>query len=255
MADKRREEDYAFKLLVEGPDDLFVIAHLRELNQLEDNIFIKPCGSVEKAIELFRILIDKQTANNRILGLVIDADLNIAGRWQRISQILVESGKYTVPDVLPNEGLILFPNDSDDVKIGVWVMPDNQLSGMLEDFLAKLAVNDKDLLDEVDAALEVIEHKKVNKYKAIHKSKARIHTFLAWQEEPGVSMGSAIAKSYLRAGLRICLVKTLFVQRAKQIQIKSVQCVKQTGNLQSYLSCHRTVHPVAHLVRCISMSQ
>ena len=156
MADKRREEDYAFKLLVEGPDDLFVIAHLRELNQLEDNIFIKPCGSVEKAIELFRILIDKQTANNRILGLVIDADLNIAGRWQRISQILVESGKYTVPDVLPNEGLILFPNDSDDVKIGVWVMPDNQLSGMLEDFLA-------------------------------------------WQEEPGVSMGSAIAKSYLRA--------------------------------------------------------
>ena len=91
MADKRREEDYAFKLLVEGPDDLFVIAHLRELNQLEDNIFIKPCGSVEKAIELFRILIDKQTANNRILGLVIDADLNIAGRWQRISQILVES--------------------------------------------------------------------------------------------------------------------------------------------------------------------
>ena len=74
MADKRREEDYAFKLLVEGPDDLFVIAHLRELNQLEDNIFIKPCGSVEKAIELFRILIDKQTANNRILGLVIERD-------------------------------------------------------------------------------------------------------------------------------------------------------------------------------------
>ncbi|QDH52891.1 hypothetical protein FKZ68_00830 [Bacteroides xylanisolvens] len=32
-------------------------------------------------------------------------------------------------------------------------------------------------------------------------------------------------------------------------------CVKQTGNLQSYLSCHRTVHPVAHLVRCISMSE
>lgn len=53
MADKRREEDYAFKLLVEGPDDLFVIAHLRELNQLEDNIFIKPCGSVEKATNYF----------------------------------------------------------------------------------------------------------------------------------------------------------------------------------------------------------
>ena len=81
MTDRRREEDYTFKLLVEGPDDLFVIARLRELNHLEDNVFIKPCGSVEKAIELFRVLLEKQAANNRILGLVIDADSNIAGRW------------------------------------------------------------------------------------------------------------------------------------------------------------------------------
>ena len=41
MADKRREDDYTFKLLVEGPDDLFVIARLRELNHLADNIFRK----------------------------------------------------------------------------------------------------------------------------------------------------------------------------------------------------------------------
>lgn len=215
MADKRREEDYTSKLLVEGPDDLFVIARLRELNKLEDNVFIKSCGSVEKAIELFRVLIDKQTASNRILGLIVDADLNITGRWQRISQILVESGKYAVPETLPNEGLILCPNDPDDVKIGVWVMPDNQLNGMLEDFLAKLAVNDKYLLDEVDSALEIVENKHINKYKEIHKSKARIHTFLAWQEEPGVTMGSAIAKSYLRADSEQAIIfvnwlKTLF---------------------------------------------
>ena len=185
MADKRREDDYTFKLLVEGPDDLFVIARLRELNHLADNIFIKPCGSVEKAIELFRILIDKQAAANRILGIVVDADTNIAGRWQRISQILTESGKYHVPDILP--------------KIGVWMMPDNQLNGMLEDFLAMLAVNDQELLDEVDTTLTTLENKELNKYKSVHKAKARIHTFLAWQEEPGVSMGNAIAKSYLRA--------------------------------------------------------
>ena len=147
MADKRREDDYTFKLLVEGPDDLFVIARLRELNHLADNIFIKPCGSVEKAIELFRILIDKQAAANRILGIVVDADTNIAGRWQRISQILTESGKYHVPDILPEAGMVLLPCDKEDPKIGVWMMPDNQLNGMLEDFLAMLAVNDQVLLD------------------------------------------------------------------------------------------------------------
>lgn len=215
MTDRRREEDYTFKLLVEGPDDLFVIARLRELNHLEDNVFIKPCGSVEKAIELFRILIEKQVADNRILGLVIDADSNISGRWQRISQILNESGKYNVPDVLPGDGLVLSPNDSEDTKIGVWVMPDNQLNGMLEDFLAMLAVNDKDLLDEVNATLRIIEEKGVSKYKSVHKAKARIHTFLAWQEEPGVTMGNAIAKSYLRADseqavLFVTWLKSLF---------------------------------------------
>lgn len=215
MTDRRREEDYTFKLLVEGPDDLFVIARLRELNHLEDNVFIKPCGSVEKAIELFRILIEKQVAGNRILGLVIDADSNIAGRWQRIFQILNESGKYNVPDVLPGDGLVLSPNDSEDTKIGVWVMPDNQLNGMLEDFLAMLAVNDKNLLDEVNATLKIIEEKGVSKYKSVHKAKARIHTFLAWQEEPGVTMGNAIAKSYLRADseqavLFVTWLKSLF---------------------------------------------
>lgn len=199
MADKRREEDYVFKLLVEGPDDLFVIARLREVNQLEDNVFIKPCGSVEKAIELFRVLIEKQAVANRILGIVIDADSNLAGRWQRISQILIESKKYNVPDILPKEGLVLLPNDAEDPKIGVWVMPDNQLNGMLEDFLAMLAVNDSELLDEVNATLKTVEDKGLSRYKAVHKAKARIHTFLAWQEEPGTTMGNAIAKSYLKA--------------------------------------------------------
>lgn len=199
MADRRREEDYTYKLLVEGPDDLFVIARLRELNHLEDNVFIKSCGSVEKAIELFRVLIDKQAVNNRILGLVVDADSNISGRWQRIFQILSKSGKYEVPEVLPNDGLILAPYDAEDPTIGVWVMPDNHLNGMLEDFLTMLAVNDKELLNEVNTTLNTIENKGLNKYKPIHKAKARIHTFLAWQEEPGVTMGNAIAKSYLRA--------------------------------------------------------
>ena len=31
----------------------------------------------------------------------------------------------------------------------------------------------------------------------MHKSKAEIHTWLAWQEEPGTPMGQAITKQYL----------------------------------------------------------
>lgn len=91
------------------------------------------------------------------MGIVIDADTNLSGRWQRISQILVDSEKYGVPYTLPNNGLVLLPYDEEDPKIGVWIMPDNNMNGMLEDFLAMLAVNDQNLLEEVDATLYAIE--------------------------------------------------------------------------------------------------
>ena len=38
-----------------------------------------------------------------------------------------------------------------------------------------------------------------------HKAKARIHTFLAWQEDPGTPMGLAITKKYLQADSDSCL--------------------------------------------------
>lgn len=199
MGDRRREEDYPFKILVEGPDDKFVIANLRERNHLEDNFFIKDCGSVEKAIEVFRISINQQASKNKRLGIVIDADTNLPGRWQRITQILTESNRYKAPKELPSNGLMLHPIDPDDPIIGVWIMPDNNLNGMLEDFLAMLAVNDQTLFKEAELILTGIETKGIHKYKKTHRSKALIHTFLAWQEEPGVSMGNAIAKSYLQA--------------------------------------------------------
>ena len=50
----------------------------------------------------------------------------------------------------------------------------------------------------------LIEEEKLNQYKEIHKSKARIHTWLAWQENPGTPMGLAITKKYLSTDPVIC---------------------------------------------------
>ena len=49
----------------------------------------------------------------------------------------------------------------------------------------------------VDSTLLDIEQNNISKYKSRHKAKARIHTFLAWQEDPGTPMGLAITKKYL----------------------------------------------------------
>ena len=76
-------------------------------------------------------------------------------------------------------------------------MPDNRQNGMLEDFISFLIPHDDRLLPVVDSIIEKIEADKINKYKMIHHSKASVHTWLAWQEEPGTPLGAAITKRYL----------------------------------------------------------
>ena len=110
----------------------------------------------------------------------------------------------TLPNNCPQGGAIIYPNNIDDIKIGVWIMPDNNNNGMLEDFVAFLIPDGDNLLPEVDSALANIEEKGLNRYKLIHHSKARIHTWLAWQEDPGTPMGAAVTKKYLTTIPPIC---------------------------------------------------
>ena len=66
-------------------------------------------------------------------------------------------------------------------------------------------VRDEDkLMPFVDETLTKLEDKGLNKYKEIHKSKAKIHTWLAWQKTPGTPMGTAITKRYLDTDNKMC---------------------------------------------------
>jgi hypothetical protein len=89
-------------------------------------------------------------------------------------------------------------------KVGVWMMPDNNLNGMLEDFIAFLVPADDKLMPVVTATLQSIEDNEINKYMPIHRSKAAIHTWLSWQEDPGTPMGLSITKKYLNTDTDTC---------------------------------------------------
>ncbi len=71
-------------------------------------------------------------------------------------------------------------------------MPDNTLPGMLENFVAHLIPDEDPLVEKAEGCLREIEHDGLHRYKATHHSKAFIHTWLAWQETPGMPMGQAI---------------------------------------------------------------
>ncbi len=85
-------------------------------------------------------------------------------------------------------------------------MPDNRLNGMLEDFVKMLVPIDDLMLEKAISIVNEIkiEIAETSRFKDVHLAKAEIHTWLAWQEDPGSPMGQAITKKYLNTDNEVC---------------------------------------------------
>jgi hypothetical protein len=77
-------------------------------------------------------------------------------------------------------------------------MPDNQRDGTLEDFLRMLIDEGDPLIDYAKRTAVHARKKKGARFPPIHYDKAVIHTWLAWQETPGLPYGSAVAAHFFR---------------------------------------------------------
>ena len=72
-------------------------------------------------------------------------------------------------------------------------MPDNQAPGAVEEFAVTLMPPDDPLWDYADnCVVGLADHMGTERFGKLPKSKARVHTWLAWQEEPGMPIGAAI---------------------------------------------------------------
>lgn len=191
------------QLLVEGKNDCHVIWALCSKYQVPETFSVeivvnddfKQKGSqgVEELIASLPAKLDE--GNLETLGIVVDADLDLAARWQAVTNKLKDFGYQNIPKVPPETGWIdLQPGLP---KIGVWVMPDNKVPGMLEDFVASLIPSEDNLREKAAAILDEIELEKLNCYSPTHRKKAFIHTWLAWQSKPGMPMGQAITAKAL----------------------------------------------------------
>ncbi len=185
-------------ILVEGKSESFVLPELCKKAGIEMNFEIKQQNSIDELKKALKTYL-KSTNTLRKVWVIIDADKNIDGAWQSIKDILLRSHKYSfdskVP--LPDGGAIISPIDPDDLIIGVWIMPNNRESGMLEDFMLKLVPDGDSLMQEADSIIEKINNERENYkglFKEVHKSKAKIHTWLAWHDAPGESLSVAIQK-------------------------------------------------------------
>ena len=192
----------ARELYVEGKDDVHAILHLmhhhgvtcsvNHSQSMEPNI--KESGSVSQLLDSVEIAVS--TNSGGAVGFVVDADTELRNRWQairdRLSKVHVDT-----PLEPPSQG---FRGESTKygTRVGVWLMPDNRAAGILEDFLTKLVDEGDCLLAHAEQATDTAKQKGAT-FKDTYHKKAVIHTWLAWQEEPGQPFGTAITKRYLRA--------------------------------------------------------
>jgi hypothetical protein len=180
-------------LLVEGRDDEHVLYHLLAHHQVTKAFEIKNKGGVTNLIETLDV--EVLASGLERLGIVVDADTDLAARWQSVRNKLLASG-YDVPEKPVEGGTIIEHNEQPTV--GIWVMPDNALIGFLENFVSFLIPADDTLwVKTVECINQIPLEERL--FPEGHLVKAQIHTWLAWQAEPGTPLGLAITKKYLDA--------------------------------------------------------
>jgi len=197
----RVKEKFSKKLFVEGNDDQHVVWALCEKFKVSETFDVINCEGIDKLNEQIPVRFKQSGIDT--LGIIIDADTEIKNRWTFLKGLLSAQG-FKVPDGLPSTGLVL--RNESNISVGVWIMPNNNLNGMLEDFISFLVPKGDKLLPIVNSTLDDIEKQKLNKYSPIHKSKAVIHSWLSWQEDPGTPMGLGITKRYLTTDEETCLL-------------------------------------------------
>jgi hypothetical protein len=182
-------------LLVEGKDDQHVLLNLTAYHKLPELFRIKDKGGVNNLLTTLDVEIEASGLER--LGIVIDADVDLSIRWQSVRDVLTRAGYTDVPLVPERLGTII--KQADHPVIGIWIMPDNVLaSGMLEHFIGFLVPAADTLWDYARDCVDQIP-KTDRRFPPQHQIKAHVHTWLAWQEEPGSPLGQAITKRYLDA--------------------------------------------------------
>ena len=189
------------RLHVEGPDDSHAIRHLLirhgidydqkpwpvEFPRIED-IGGRPdlLEGVETAVRL---------STDRSIGFVLDANSSVQNSWRAISSRLREAG-MEVPSAMPRDGFV-GQAEPYRARVGVWLMPDNQSDGTLESFLRDLVGGEDPLFPHAEDSSRRAKELGAG-FSANDADKAALHTWLAWQEEPGLPYGTAIRARFFR---------------------------------------------------------
>lgn len=181
-----------YRLVVEGDDDLHTITNLliRHGYDWDDRSKVRPyvdsSGGITKLLDSLSVIL--KTSYERI-GIVIDANASLPNRWAQLQGRAANEG-VGLPDSPHPEGTIVSGRRPGS-RIGVWLMPDNTSPGTLDSFLTRLVPADDPCWAYADEAAIEARRRGARCPEKDHL-KSQLHTWLAWQAEPGLPFGTAL---------------------------------------------------------------
>lgn len=200
-------------LLVEGDDDYNTVKHLLIKFGLspEEDQYVCRVRETEGYPQVLDRLQDAARESGLLrLGIVLDADTDINARWKSITNSLgkIEGFEKRFEKApTPGGAIVDVPNK---LRIGVWLMPDNENPGALEEFAHRLLPATDKLWPHVDTSIKDLP---VQLFTDSHLMKAKLNTWLAWQKYPGKPIGIAVYERWLNPEAPQCLTFKAWLEK------------------------------------------
>ena len=191
-------------LVVEGRNDHHLVLHLcRQADpELANGFDFHDAQGLNGVINSVRNLVNRPDLTG--VGFVLDGDETPQEHWRQVvERIAAAYPDMRLPQALDPNGTIV-PEDSDmgSPRIGIWVMPDNQTAGELEDFVVQIIPKgdlvwprSQDYIEGIPATARKFEDNKI--------TKSQVHAWLAARRFPGL-MGVAVRDGDLTVNGPLC---------------------------------------------------
>lgn len=198
MPPKKANNPYL--LLVEGADDSAVIRHLLMRNgyDWDQAGVLRPYVQAFDGVEKLLAALPQELKSSGLarLGVVVDVDTQVASRWHALRD-RVEKQSVTLP-LQPDADGTIVAGRLPGTQLGIWLMPDNRTTGTLEHFVETLVPADDPCWGDAQHSARQAQARYGEKGCAdVDLPKSGLHTWLAWQREPGRPFGTALAAHFL----------------------------------------------------------
>ena len=199
MTDISERSRHGRKIIaVEGVNDKHVIMHILTRSGIRLGIDVIDRDGLDELLRGIPLLVGN--AENRVVGIVVDANDSTIARSRAVLDLLRRAG-VDVPTSLEEYGTII-PGTDELPRIGIWMMPDNRSPGELEHFVARMIPDDDPVWPLSEGYIDGIplQHRVFRPQKV---TRAKVLSWMATRDEPGF-MGQAIDRRDLRTDGELC---------------------------------------------------